>query len=76
MKQGSNLCEDERLAMKNNFILIKNVLPASTTTSILTCLQLTRLKALSTYHFLLCFPSVHPAAKVKAQVLLPEQRYH
>lgn len=72
-----NICEDERLVMKNSFILIKHILLASTTTSILTCLQLTRHKALSTD---LSFPSLFsictPHSQNKASVLLPEQHYH
>lgn len=60
--------------MKNNIIrILKNVLLASTTTSIPTCLQLTGCKALSTD---VSFPSVHPIAKLKAAVLLAEQHYH
>lgn len=48
------------------------MLLASTTTSILTCLQLTGFKALSPDA---SFPSVHPMAKLKAAVLLAELHY-
>lgn len=64
MKGGSKSLWRWKACYENSFILIKNVLLASTTTSVLTCLQLIGHKALSTD---LSFPSLFSICTSRCQ---------